>query len=207
MVTSYTQLLAREYQDKLDPRASLYIRHAVEGAQRMETLLHDLREYWSVDEQKVEELVVVDCNEVLRRALDYLQAALRESGATVTHEPLPPVLAEVYPITLLFQNLIGNAIKYRRADAPPKVLLSAEPDGNLWRFSVTDNGIGIDAQFVEMIFAPFKRLHSKKYPGTGIGLAMCRKIVERYHGRIWVTSKPGEGSTFLFTLPGSNGRN
>lgn len=205
MVMSYTQLLARDYRGKLDPQADLFIGNAVEGARRMEALLNDLREYWSVDEQKVEEVGPVDCNQVLARVLEYLEKAIEENHAAVTHEALPTVLAEQYPLTLLFQNVIGNAIKYRRPETLPHVHVSVDRRGRGWIFSVTDNGIGIESEYLDVIFTPFKRLHSPQVPGTGLGLAMCRKIVERYHGRIWATSTLGQGSTFKFTLPALDG--
>ena len=201
MVMSYTQLLEREYSNRLDPRADKYVAYAVEGAQRMEALLTNLREYWSVNEHKVENPVPVDCNRILERALAYLEASLRESGGAVTHDPLPVVIAEETPVTMLFQNLIGNAIKYRRPDAPPSIRISAERSGGSWNFSVTDNGIGIEAEHLQTIFGPFKRLYGREYPGTGLGLAMCQKIVERYGGRIWVQSTFGQGSVFHFALP------
>jgi PAS domain S-box-containing protein len=205
MVMSFTQLLARDYRGKLDPEADRYIGFAVEGARRMENLLSNLREYWSVDEQKVEELVAVDCHQVLGRAIEHLETAIQESGASITHDPLPTVLAESHPLTLLFQNLIGNAIKYRRPDTPARIHVSSEPNERGWTLSVSDNGIGIEPEYHEVIFAPFKRLHSGEHPGTGLGLAMCQRIVERFQGRIWVQSKPEEGATFRFTLPGLNG--
>ena len=185
MVMSYTQLLAREHKDGLGPNADKYIAHAVEGAERMEALLTDLREYWSVNEQKVENLVPVDCNRVLEKALTYLEMRVRESGAVITHDSLPTVMAEEVPLTLLLQNLIGNAIKYRRPNEPARISISAGKKDSAWNFAVTDNGIGVGAEYLQMIFAPFKRLHGREYPGTGIGLAMCQKIVERYQGRIW----------------------
>jgi two-component system, chemotaxis family, CheB/CheR fusion protein len=205
MVLSYTQLLAREFKGGLGPNADKYVAHAVEGAERMEALLTDLREYWSVNEQRVENLVPVDCNHVLEKALAYLEMRVRESGAVVTHDSLPTVMAEEIPLTLLFQNLIGNAIKYRRPGEPPRISISAAKEDGAWNFAVTDNGIGIDAEFLEMIFVPFKRLHGREYPGTGIGLAMCQKIVERYRGRIWAESEERQGSAFHFTIPAKGG--
>ncbi len=205
MVMSYTQLLARDYRAALDSRGHQLIDYAVAGARRMEALLNDLREYWSVDERKADELATIDCNEVLARTLGYLQAAVAESGAVIMNDPLPVVRAEKYPLTLLFQNLIGNAIKYARRGAVPRIRVSAQRDTTVWRFSVTDNGIGIEAQDQGAIFLPFKRLHAGEYPGTGLGLAMCQRIVERYRGRIWVESSPGQGSTFHFTLPVADG--
>jgi two-component system, chemotaxis family, CheB/CheR fusion protein len=205
MVMIYTQLLASEYAGELGPNADKFIARAVEGAKRMEALLTDLREYWSVNEQRVENLVPVDCNRVLEKALAYLEMQVRESGAVVAHDPLPTVMGEEIPLTLLFQNLIGNAIKYRRPDEPPRISISAAREGGAWNFAVTDNGIGIDAEFLQVIFAPFSRLHGREYPGTGIGLAMCQKIVERYRGRIWAESAKGRGSTFHFTIPAKSG--
>jgi two-component system, chemotaxis family, CheB/CheR fusion protein len=205
MVMSYTQLLAREQKGRLDPQADKYVAYAVEGAQRMEALLTDLREYWSVNEQRVENLVPVDCNEVLNKALSYLEIRVEENGAVVTHDSLPTVMAEEVPMALLFQNLVGNAIKYRRPNEPPRISISAAREDDVWNFAVTDNGIGIDAEFLQMIFAPFKRLHGREYPGTGLGLAMCQKIVERYRGRIWAESAAGRGSTFHFTIPAKGG--
>lgn len=201
MVMSFTQLLERDYRGKLSPQADQYIKFAVEGAERMQLLLNDLRDYWSVDEQKVPELGPVDCNHLLGLALEYLQTAIKESGASITHDALPAVLAEAYPLTMLFQNLIGNAIKYRRPDTPIKVRVSAQRKGSEWVVSVADNGLGIEPGYREKIFTPFSRLHSGEYPGTGLGLAMCKRIVERYNGRIWVESEFGQGSNFQFTLP------
>jgi PAS domain S-box-containing protein len=205
MVTSYTQLLAKEYKGRLDSRADEFIAYAVDGAQRMEALLMDLREYWSVSERKIEKLIPIDCNGVLERALVYLEVSIQESGAAVTHDSLPTVMAEGVPLTLLFQNLIGNAIKYHRPETPPHIHVSAQRSAAEWRISVADNGIGIQAKHQEAIFAPFRRLHGREVPGTGIGLAMCQKIVERYRGRIWVESTFGQGSTFHFTMPAHGG--
>ncbi len=201
MVMTYTQLMARENKGALGPQSDQFIAYAVEGAQRMEALLRDLREYWSVNEQKIESLIPVDCDRVLEKALALLQMPIEESGAVVTHDALLTVIAEELPLTLLFQNLIGNAIKYRRPEAPPHIHVSARQRGGAVEFSVRDNGIGIEAAHLKTIFAPFKRLHGHEYPGTGIGLAICQKIVERYGGRIWVESAYGEGSTFLFAIP------
>jgi light-regulated signal transduction histidine kinase (bacteriophytochrome) len=205
MVMSYTQLLERDYKGRLGPEADKYINYAVDGALRMEALLRDLREYWSVNEQKVEKLIPVDCNFAVDRALAYLDTTVREGGAVVTHDSLPTVMGEELPLAMVFQNLIGNAIKYHRPDAAPRIHLSARRYETGWRISVTDNGIGIAAEYLESIFAPFKRLYGREYPGTGLGLAICQKIVERYHGRIWVESTVGQGSTFHFTLPINDG--
>jgi signal transduction histidine kinase len=201
MVTSYTQLLAKQYKDKLGKDADTYIGYAVEGAQRMETLLKDLRNYWAVNEEKLDQPVRVDSNAVLKTALDFLAIPIRETGAVVNHDPLPPIMAEELPLALLFQNLISNALKYHRKGTPPKIRVSAQQKDHEWNFSVRDNGIGIEEEHLEKIFAPFKRLHGRNIPGSGIGLAICQKIVERYGGRIWVESEYGKGSTFHFTFP------
>ena len=201
MVTSYTQLLAREYKGRLDQQADQFIAYAVEGAQRMETLLRDLREYWSVNEQKIEQPIPIDCNQVLEKALDLLKIAIQQGGGLVTHDPLPTVMGEELPLVLLFQNLIGNALKYHRPGEPPRIHVSAQRSVNVWNFSVRDNGLGIEAEHLEKIFAPFKRLHGSDYAGSGIGLAICQKIVERYGGRIWAEFEYEQGSTFHFTIP------
>lgn len=206
MVMSYTQLLAREYRGRLDPQADHYIAFAVEGAQRMEILLRDLREYWSVNEQKIEHPVPIDCNRVLEQTLGFLAVQIQETGGVLTHDPLPVVMAEDIPLLLLFQNLIGNALKYHRPDAPPRIHVSAQrSSARAWSLSVADNGIGIDFEHLGSIFAPFKRLHGRDVPGSGLGLAICQKIVERYGGRIWVESAYGQGSVFYFTLPEQGG--
>ena len=145
MVTSYSQLLAREYNGKLDPQADQFIAFAVEGAQRMEALLAGLREYWSVYEEKIEHLIPIDGNHVLEKALDFLAVTIQEEHGIVTHDPLPTVMAEEVPLVLVFQNLIGNALKYHRPGEPPRIHVSAQPCANVWSFSVRDNGIGIEA--------------------------------------------------------------
>jgi light-regulated signal transduction histidine kinase (bacteriophytochrome) len=201
MVTSYTQLLAKEYKDKLGKDANTYIGYAVEGARRMETLLKDLRSYLAVNEEKLGHAVRVDCNAILKTAVDFLAIPIKEAGAAVTHDPLPAIMAEELPIALLFENLIGNALKYHRNGTPPRIHISAQQKDHEWNFLVRDNGVGIEKEYLEQIFVPFKRLHGKEIPGSGIGLAICQKIVERYGGRIWAESEYGEGSTFHFTFP------
>jgi len=206
MVTSYTQLLARQNKGKLDPLADQAIAYAVEGAHQMEMLLKGLRDYWAVNDGKPEENVAVDCNQVLEEALAFLQARIQETAAVITHDPLPTVTAEQVPLMLLFKNLISNALKYTRPGEPPRIHISAQHDANLWSFSVRDNGIGIEAQHLENIFVPFKRLHAaEEVPGSGLGLAICQRIIGRYRGRIWVDSTCGQGSTFHFTIPASKG--
>jgi light-regulated signal transduction histidine kinase (bacteriophytochrome) len=162
----------------------------------MEALLRDLREYWSVNEQKIENLVPVDCNSVLEKALAHLQVVIQESGAAVTHDSLPTVIAEELPLTLVFQNLISNAIKYRQEELQPRIHVAARTRGGVVEFSVRDNGIGIETEHLEKIFAPFKRLHGQEYPGTGIGLAMCQKIVERYGGGFGLTLRTERNRPF-----------
>jgi two-component system CheB/CheR fusion protein len=201
MVTIYAELLSQKYRGKLDHQADQFITHTLEGAQRMKSLLEDLREYWSAGEPRSEGRLPIDSHLVLERARQSLQIAIEESGATVTHDPLPTLMAEEVALATLFQNLIGNAIKYRRPGEPPYIHVSAKEMANEWRFSVSDNGIGIDAKYLDQIFAPFKRLHGTGYAGNGIGLAMCKRIAERYGGRIWAESTPGQGSTFFFTIP------
>ncbi|MBV9772290.1 MAG: PAS domain-containing protein [Bryobacterales bacterium] len=205
MVMSYTQLLARDYATGLDAEARQYIEYAVLGASRMESLLTGLRNYWSVSERKIDKLDAIDCNEAVDQALEFLELTLKESGAKVTHDYLPTIAGEQHPLTLLFQNLISNALKYRHPERAPRVHISARRQDAAWIFSVTDNGIGIEPKDFESIFVPFKRLNRGTHPGTGLGLAMCRRIVERYHGQILVNSANGQGSTFQFTVPDSSG--
>jgi PAS domain S-box-containing protein len=205
MVSSYTQLLARRYQGQLDADANEFIAFAVDGANRMQRLINDLLTYSRVGTHG-KGFQPTDCMAVLDQALANLKAAIEQSGAVVTHDPLPTVMADNLQLVQLFQNLIGNAIKFH-GEEPPHVHVSAEQKGKEWVFSVRDNGIGIDPRYAERIFILFQRLHTREeYPGTGIGLAICKKIAERHGGRIWVESQPGIGSTFYFTIPtGGNG--
>jgi two-component system, chemotaxis family, CheB/CheR fusion protein len=206
MVTSYAQLLARDYAGALDADAGQFIDYALLGASRMESMLTNLRDYWFVSDQKIEQLDPVDCNLILDDALAYLEPVLKETAAVITHDPLPTIRGERYPLTLLFQNLISNGVKYRQPGTTPEIHVSVQRQDSGWMFAVTDNGIGIDPQHFETIFIPFKRLHNKgTHPGTGLGLAMCRRIVERYNGRILVDSANGYGSTFRFTVPDADG--
>ncbi len=200
MVGSYTQLLARRYKDKLDSDAHEFIGFAVDGVSRMQRLINDLLTYSRVG-TRGREPEPTSAEQVLNRAMQNLKIAIEESGAQVTHDPLPEVMADDRQLEQLFQNLVGNAIKYR-GDEPPRVHIRAERSNGSWMFSIKDNGIGIEPQYYERIFLIFQRLHTKKeYSGTGIGLAVCKKIVERHGGRIWVESTPGQGSNFMFTLP------
>jgi len=200
MVASYTQLLAKRYKGKLDKDADEYIGFAVDGAKRMQGLIQDLLTYSRVG-TKGKDFAPTDCEAVLARTLKTLELAAQEAGATITHDPLPTVMADETQLSQLFQNLIGNAIKYRNGGAP-RIHVSCKPERGHWQFSVHDNGIGIDPQFAERVFVIFQRLHTRdEFEGTGIGLAVCKKIVERQGGKIWVDSQPGQGSTFYFTLP------
>jgi signal transduction histidine kinase len=200
MVASYTQLLQRRYQGQLDADADDFIAFAVDGATRMQTLINDLLAYSRVS-TRGQPSAQTDCTRAFEQAVAQLQAAVQESGARVTCRGLPVVRADGSQLVQLFQNLIGNALKFRGSN-PPQVHLSARPHQGGWLFSVRDNGIGIDPRHHERIFDIFQRVHARdQYPGTGIGLAICKKIVERHGGRIWVESEPGQGSTFSFTLP------
>ncbi|MEO8425836.1 MAG: PAS domain S-box protein [Verrucomicrobiota bacterium] len=202
-VASCVQLLQRRYAGQLDARADEFIAHSVAGVKRMETLINDLLAYSRVASQ-AKPMVQTDCAVVLTDVLANLAVAITESGAIVTHGSLPVVEADPTQLAQVFQNLIGNALKFR-GERPPTVHVGAESHNEEWLFSVTDNGIGIETQYFERIFEVFQRLHTRKeYQGTGIGLAICKKIVERHGGRLWVESQPGEGSVFRFTLAAQN---
>jgi PAS domain S-box-containing protein len=200
MVTSYTQLLAKRYAGKLDQDADEFIAYAVDGSNRMRGLINDILTYSRIG-TRGKPFEPTSVQAVLDDAISNLEQAIQESGAVITHNSLPTVLGDGSQLLQVFQNLIGNAIKFRRED-PPRVHVSAEQTGTEWVFSVHDNGIGIDSRYFDRLFVMFQRLHSKsEYPGTGIGLALSKKIVERHGGRIWVESKLGEESTFRFTIP------
>jgi len=201
MITSYTQLLAKDYAGKLGEEANKYIGFAVEGAGRMEDLLRGMREFWQASERGEEHRSDVDANEVLKKVLLLLNRNITDSGATVTHDSLPTVWAEETGLIQVFQNLIGNAIKYRSKKRPEVHVSAGMNDNCEWVFSVKDNGIGIDPQYAAKIFGMFIRLNARSYPGSGIGLAICRKVVERLGGCIWVESKLGHGADFKFTIP------
>ncbi|MEH1848552.1 MAG: GAF domain-containing protein [Nostoc sp.] len=213
MVTSYLQLLEQRYKNKLDANADQFITYAVDGARRMQTLINDLLNYSRVS-SRGQPFMLVDCNVVLEGAIANLKLAIADSKAVVTHDPLPEVIADATQLTQVFQNLIANAIKFCRHQQPLIHIGVAKPDANpdgeslnlipsadKWLFWVRDNGIGLESQYAERIFIIFQRLHGReKYPGTGIGLAICKKIIGRHGGRIWVESKLGQGSTFYFTI-------
>jgi PAS domain S-box-containing protein len=200
VVASYTQLLARRYHQRLDGDAQRFIERTTAAVGRMQALIRDLLAYSRVG-TRGDHFEAIDCDSVLRDVLDNLHAAIAETGAAVTHDPLPVVAGDPSQIRQLFQNLIGNAIKFRR-DEPPRVHVGAHAADGRWRMCVRDNGIGFEAEYAERIFVIFQRLHSRRtYPGTGVGLAICKKIVERHGGRMWVESEVGKGSTFWFDLP------
>jgi len=199
------QLLQRRYEGQLDARADEYIGHAVEGAARMQALIQDLLTYSRVGRAE-NAFQLVECATALDYALKNLSASIEETGAQVHRGPLPALPAIGPQISILFQNLIGNAIKFRRNEAPVQIRVEAERREGDWLFRVQDNGIGIEARYFERIFLIFQRLHTRRdYPGTGIGLALCKRIVERHGGHIWVESESGVGTTFFFTLPDQAG--
>lgn len=204
MISSFTQLLSRRYRGNLDAEADEYIGYVVDGANRMQRLINDLLAYSRVGTRggKFER---TDCTAALGKALENLMGAIEESGAAIVRGPLPTLAADSLQLIQVFQNLVGNAIKFR-AERPPEVRVAARKGPGGWVFSVKDNGIGIDPKYFDRIFDIFQRLHGKaEYAGSGIGLAICRRIVERHGGRIWVESAPGEGAAFLFSIPAKGG--
>ena len=203
MVASYTQLLSRRYKGQLGSDADEFIAFAVDGASRMQRLIQDLLAY-SRAGTKAKLLFDTSSEEALQQALVNLRGAIEESHAVVTHDPLPTVLADEMQLVQLFQNLVGNAVKYQNPGIPRIHISAARNGGNKWRFSIKDNGLGIDSQYFDKIFGMFQRLHKREeFAGTGVGLAICKKIVERHGGSISVESQPGHGSTFHFALEGS----
>lgn len=200
MVVSYLQLLERRYKGKLDCNADEFIGYAVDGAVRMQRMINDLLAYSRIG-TKEKNIEPVDTNKVLSEVLTGLKLHIEETKASITADPLPVVTANATELAQVFQNLISNAIKFR-GDKPPEIHIRAEQNEHAWRFSVKDNGIGFAPEYADKIFALFKRLHSAaQYPGSGIGLTICKKIIERHNGRIWVESEPGKGATFFFTIP------
>ena len=200
MVAAYTQLLSERYQGKLDSAADRYISYAVEGATRMQALLEDLLAFSRVGRNGVTPSPT-DVNSAIDEVLKNLDLALKQHNVTVTCNPLPTILADRFQVVQLFQNLIGNALKFR-AKRNPCITISAEQKGREWLFSVFDNGIGIAEEHKDLVFKIFQRLHTRtEYPGNGVGLAICKKIVEHNGGRIWVESELGHGSNFRFTFP------
>lgn len=201
MVASYAELLADRYQGKLDERADKYISYAVDGAKRMQRLVNDLLTYSRVGAQG-HPLQPTDTATVLGHALRSLQPKIKAAGAEVIVEKLPVVNADEMQLGQVFQNLVGNALKFGRPGEHPRVRVGAQPSPQGWTFFVEDNGIGIDGQYSERIFQMFQRLHDREaYEGSGIGLTIAKKIVERHGGRIWFESEAGKGTTFFFTIP------
>ena len=202
MVAVFSELLQKRFGDQLGPAGNNYVVQTLEGAKRMQTLLHDLRTYLEVSTAEPQTMDAVDAGQVLDKTLLNLDVTIRESGASIDKTALPRVRLGAVQLEQVFQNLIANAIRYRSA-ASPRIRISASRQGEKWLFSVEDNGIGIEPQYQQQIFGIFKRLHSSsEYPGTGMGLAICQRVVERAGGRIWVESEAGKGSTFYFTVPG-----
>ena len=200
MIRSYTQLLTKRYKGRLDGEADEFISFVEGAVDRMQQLITDLLSYSSVG-RKGKEFGSVDCETCVARSLANLSIALEETGATVERSALPQIFGDSTQLTQLFQNLIGNALKYR-AQVTPRIEVRAERQGREWLLAVSDNGVGIAPEHNERIFGMFQRLHGREeYPGTGIGLAICKKIVDQHGGRIWLESQPGQGSKFFFTLP------
>jgi PAS domain S-box-containing protein len=200
-ISGFTELLERRYKGRLDEKADHYITFILEGTKQMQQVIQDLLEYSRV-QTKAHEFGRIDTNESYKQALQNLHALITRKEARVSKDPLPEIYADGTQITQLFQNLIGNALKFQKPDVTPEIHVSARREENRWVFSVRDNGIGIEPRFNDRIFKIFQRLHAKgEYEGTGIGLAICKRIVERHGGEIYVESTPGEGSTFYFTIP------
>ena len=199
-VRGFVQLLQKKYVNQLDAEGDTFVEYIMDGAKRMESLVTALLTYARVTSRS-SELVPTNAGAALRQALDNLQASILEAGAEITHAELPTVQADPSQLAQLFQNLLGNSLKFR-SQAPPKIHVGSCREQDYWRFFVCDNGIGLDSKFQEEIFEIFRRLHTHtQYAGTGIGLSICKKIVERHGGHIWVESEPGQGATFSFTLP------
>ncbi len=199
-IATFCEMLQRRYRGRLDDQADQWIDFVMDGARRMQALVQDLLAYSRLESRR-QAVAPVDCGEVFRRAVANLGSAIEEAGAEVTSDSLPVVNGDESQLVQLFQNLIGNAVKFRGREIP-SVRVSAQADSDAWVFSIRDNGLGIDPKYHERVFDLFKRLHpTDRYPGTGMGLAVCRKVVQRHGGRIWVESEPGQGSTFRFTIP------
>lgn len=199
MVSSYMQLLAKRYKDKLDPEANEFIEFAVDGAKRMQLLITDLLAYSRVS-TKVKPFKPTNCQTILEHVLNNLRITLDETHAEVTHDRLPTLNADPTLLLQLFQNLISNAIKFNHQQPPTIHIAATQEKNGTWLFTIADNGIGIAPEFHDRIFLIFQRLNKKDFPGTGVGLAICKKIVEQHHGKIWVDSKLDEGATFCFTI-------
>lgn len=204
MVASYTQLLRKRYQGKLDDDADEWIGYAVDGADRMQRLIRDLLEYSRVGSEN-QSFEITECERIWQHVMRNLSASIRDHHANVTHDPLPTIYANPTLLTQVFQNLIGNALKFQ-GSSPASIHVGASALSDGWEFFIRDNGIGVPPDQRDRIFAIFQRLHGRsEYPGTGIGLAICKRIVEKHDGTIWVDSEPGKGSTFYFTVKTSRG--
>jgi light-regulated signal transduction histidine kinase (bacteriophytochrome) len=199
-MATFAKLLSEQYKERLDGEAATFIDHIVDGARRLDSLLNDLLTYSTHVNKPCQVAALCDSEAALAGVLMMLNALIRENDALITHDPLPQVPADFNELVQLFQNLIGNGLKYRRTEAP-RIHVSAQQRPGDWLFSVRDNGLGIEPKYYNQVFGIFKRLHGREYPGNGIGLAICKKIVERRQGRIWVESEPATGSTFYFTIP------
>jgi len=200
MVSSYTQLLAQRYKGQLDDKAKKYIDYAVDGAVRLQRLINDLLMYSRV-KTRGKPPEPTDVHSILGEVIRNLAVAIDENRAIVTNDDLPTVHVDASQFAQVFQNLIANAIKFR-GESPPRIHVAAQDRGREWVFSISDKGIGIDPQYKDRLFVIFQRLHTKQeYPGTGIGLALCKRIMERHGGRIWFESEPGKGATFFFSIP------
>jgi len=201
MIVSFIQLLEKRYKDKLDEDADDFIAFIVDGAKRMQLLINDLLIFSRIGRSD-KPFKLIDINVVINSVIKNLKKLIEETNATITHDPLPTIVANEGEFIQLLQNLISNAIKFHKAEEPPVVHISAKLQKNQWIFSVRDNGIGLDSQYFDRIFIIFQRLHKKgEFGGTGIGLAICKKIIERHSGKIWVESELGKGSTFYFSIP------
>jgi PAS domain S-box-containing protein len=199
-VRNYAELIERRYKGRLDEDANEFIRYIVDGVSRMGQLLKDILAYSQAGRDDRTRPEPTQAADVLQWALMNVDGIVKETGAVITYDALPAVHADQTQLANVLQHLIGNSIKFRSKEVP-RIHISARPEGNLWEFSIKDNGIGVDPEQTERIFGVFKRLHGREVPGTGIGLAICRKIVEAHGGRIWMESQPGQGSTIRFTLP------
>jgi PAS domain S-box-containing protein len=201
MVASYLELLEKRYGDELDDDAHDFIAFAVDGAMRMKTLISDLLAYSRL-ESRQGEFEQFNLGIELNNVRDNLRLTIEETGALITTDELPTITADKAQVSQLFQNLVSNALKFKSPDRPPEIHIGAECINGEWRFSLSDNGIGIESDYLDRIFVIFQRLHTKaEYPGTGIGLAICKRVIDHHGGRIWVDSQPGKGTTFYFTIP------
>ena len=198
-ITTHMQLIAAKLQGKLDSESGTYVMSVISACKRLQSFVQDLLSFSRATSPE-RRFSPVSSESILATSLFELQVAIQESGAVITHDPLPVVFGNEMRLLIVFTNLISNALKYR-GEQPPRIHISASSRKDSWLFTVSDNGVGIDPQYRDRIFSAFYRLHGKEYPGSGIGLALCKRVIENHGGRIWVESAPGQGSTFCFTLP------